>query len=422
MKRRNFIAAVGVSGLGLSINPMLAVAQQQKKFTEWGMPLPYEMVSASSIAFLKEKGWWPIKIGSQPGFTSLPVAGPKGFFKSRGLEVEVISFLSGPAINEAAAAGRIQGGIEGNLPFTSLIANNAQVKCLAIAAPVLKHSTMVPLNSPLKSLADIKQAPNKPLAFGIVAGSSAEFYFQEALKTNGLEVGKDVILKSLTPPDLLLMPDGLAGVVQWAPYTWTQTKVRKNAREIDTIFPYNFYQGNVWMIKEIIDKAPDVAQAFVDAYVEGILYSRYDEKDANAITEKDPMYKSFTPELIALLTRVVNNSYKPTWFYPFTDFWATENSRVSAWLAKSGRLKTLVTAEMYKEYFDTRFADRTMQKLGWKVPQRPPWIPANWAGKIGQLPYPSYPNEDNMTEPQLFPDKGDLISPWYFNGRNFKPS
>ena len=95
MKRRNFIAAVGVSGLGLSINPMLAVAQQQKKFTEWGMPLPYEMVSASSIAFLKEKGWWPIKIGSQPGFTSLPVAGPKGFFKSRGLEVEVISFLSG---------------------------------------------------------------------------------------------------------------------------------------------------------------------------------------------------------------------------------------------------------------------------------------------------------------------------------------
>ena len=64
------------------------------------------------------------------------------------------------------------------------------------------------------------------------------------------------------------------------------------------------------MIKEIIDKAPDVAQAFVDAYVEGILYSRYDEKDANAITEKDPMYKSFTPELIALLKRVVNNSYK----------------------------------------------------------------------------------------------------------------
>ena len=77
---------------------------------------------------------------------------------------------------------------------------------------------------------------------------------------------------------------------------------------------------------------------------------------------------------------------------------------------------------MFKEYFDRRFADRTMQKLGWKVPQIPPWIPANWTGKVGQLPYVSYPNEDNMKEPHLFPDKGDLISPWYFNGRNFKPS
>lgn len=417
MKRRDFIGAAGVGILGMAGAPLIANAQQ-KKLNDWGMPTPYDSVSATSIAWLKQKGWWPLKVGSQPGFTSLPVGVPKGFYKARGLEVEVIAFLSGPAINEAAAAGRIQGGIEGNLPFTSLIANAAPIRCLAVANPVLKHSTLVPLTSPLKSLADVKGMATKP-AFGIVSGSSAEFYFQEALRVHGLEVGRDLILKNLTPPDMLLMPEGLTGVVQWAPYTWEHTMVRKNAREIDTIFPYNFYQGNVWMSKEIIDNAPDVAQAFIDAYVEGILYSRYDPKDSIAITQQDAMHKRFSPELVTRLVTVVGNNYKPTWFYPNRAFWSAENSRVALWLNRSGRLQKLVTEQMYSDYFDTRFADNTLQKLGWKVPQTPPWIPANWSGKVGQIPYPAYANEDSMPAPQTFPEKGDLIRPWQFAGRNY---
>ncbi|MFZ1060373.1 MAG: ABC transporter substrate-binding protein, partial [Candidatus Rokuibacteriota bacterium] len=222
MKRREFVRIAGMGLAGSTVSHSLpALAQTGKSFTEWGWPQPYEPVSAASIKWLQGKGWWPIRFGSQPGFTSMPVAVPKGFFKARGLEFEVLPFLSGPAINEAAAASKIQGGLEGNFPFTSLIANDMPVRCLAILNPNVLHSTLVPPESPLKSIADLKGMSPTP-AFGLVTGSSAEFYFNVALQVHGMVPGKDVILKNLRPPDMLIMPRGLTGVVQWSPWVWDQ--------------------------------------------------------------------------------------------------------------------------------------------------------------------------------------------------------
>lgn len=419
MQRRDVIKLGGMTALGVAVSSKApAQTATTPKFTEWGWPLPYEQVSARSVAWMKQKGWWPLKMGSQPAFTSLPVAVPKGFMKARGLELEVLPFLSGPAINEAAAAGRIQAGMEGNLPFTSLIANESPIRCIAAVNPVLKHATLVPLNSPLKSLSDLKGMSPKP-AFGIVAGSSAEFYFQEALRAHGLEVGRDVTLKSLTPPDLLLLPEGLAGVVQWVPYVWDHLDFRKNARQIDSIFPYNMYMGNLWVSKEIIDNAPDVVQALLDGYAEGVNYTRYDPKDAIEITSQDGMHKRFPPEIVARIITKLNNLHKPTWWYPFRELWSKENSRVAEWLTTTGRLRKPVTEQLYASYFDTRFADVTFAKLGWKVPTTPPWIAQNWTGKIGQIPYPPYLTEDTMTQPASFPEAGDLVKAWYFAGKTY---
>ena len=421
MKRRDLVKLGGAAALGSAMGSAAlaqATAPADPRFTEWGWPQPYEKVSEKSIAWMKGKGWWPLQTGSQPAFTSMPVAVPKGFMKARGLEVEVKAFLSGPAINEAAAAGRIQAGLEGNLPFTSLIANESPIRCIAAVNPVLKHATLVPLNSPLKSLADVKGMSPKP-AFGIVTGSSAEFYFQEALRSHGLEVGRDLTLKSLTPPDLLLMPEGLAGVIQWVPYVWDHLDFRKNARQIDAIFPYNMYMGNLWIHKEIIDNAPDVVQALMDAYAEGVLYSRYNPADAIKITQQDAMHKRFPPEIVERIVTRLNNLHKPTWWYPFRDLWSKENARVAEWLTKSGRLRKPVTEQLYASYFDTRFADATFAKLGWKIPSAPPWIAPDWSGKIGQIPYPPYRNEDTLKQPQSFPEAGDLVKPWYFAGKTY---
>lgn len=420
MNRRNFLRRATVTLFASTlISPRRTVGQTTKTFTEWGWPQPYESVSAASIKWLQEKGWWPLRIGSQPGFSALPVAVPKGFLKVRGIELEVLPFLSGPAINEAATAGRIQAGLTGNFPFTTLIANEMPIRCVVVLNPNGPHMTLVPLDSPLKGLADVKEMSPTP-AFGLVTGSSAEFYFSIALRAHGMTPGKDVILKNLRPADMLIMPRGLTGVVQWASYNWDHIYERRNARKIDSIFPYNFFMGTYWMRQEILDRAPDVAQALVDAYVEGVLYTKFDPADAVRITQEDVMHKSIPPALVPRLLRTYNNLYKPTWPYLFKDFWTPENARVAAWLHETGRLQKVVTADTYSRFFEPRFISSTFGKLGWKIPDRPPFIPDNWPGKIGHIPYPPYYNEDTLQEPQAFPEKGDLVRPWYFAGKTYR--
>lgn len=421
MDRREFLVlgASSVAGAGLLGLQNSANAQTSGGFTQWGWPQPYERISEASIKFLKDKGWWPLEIGSQPGFTALPIATGKGLFKQRGLEANVNAFLSGPAINEAAVAGRVQVGVQGNFPYTTLLSRKFPVRCVAIANPNLKHATLVAPDSPLKSLADIKTMKEKP-SFGIVVGSSAEFYFTEALRAHGIDSAKDVVLKNMKPTDMLIMPAGLTGFVQWHPYVWEHLLTRKNARQIDAIYPYNFYMGNLWVRQELVDNAPDVVQALVDAYVEGILFTRANLSEANKVFQEDAIYKGYPPETINLINDKLNNLYKPTWFFPDGAFWSQENGRVAEWLNKTGRLPTLVTPDDYKNNFAPAFATRTFAKLGWKVPGRPTFIPADWKGKVGSPRYPDYPNEDTLSKQQAFPEAGDLQKDWMFGGKLYK--
>ena len=53
------LAAVAI-GAGTAI----AAAQSS---TDWGWPQPYEKVSDKSVAWLKEKGWWPLGVGHSSG-------------------------------------------------------------------------------------------------------------------------------------------------------------------------------------------------------------------------------------------------------------------------------------------------------------------------------------------------------------------
>ena len=417
MDRRQFLAFSASAAAGLSTFDHTRV-QAADSFTPWGWPQPYKRISDSSIKWLKDKGWWPLAIGNQPAFTGLPASVGKGFFAARGLEVVVNAFLSGPAINEAAAASRVQAGLEGNFPFTTLLSRGLPVRCVAIVNPNIKHATLVPPDSPLKSIADIKTMSEKP-AFGIVVGSSAEFYFSEALRSHGLDASKDVILKNMKPTDMLIMPAGLSGFVQWSPYVWDHLLVRKNARQIDSIFDYNFYMGNFWVRNELIENVPDVVQALVDGYAEGILFTRNDLAAANQVFKADAMYQGYPMEIINLLNERLNNLYKPNWFYPDAKFWSVENSRVAAWLHQTGRLTQLVTQQDYMANFAPEFATKTLNTLGWAIPARPCFLPEGWAGTVGTPPYPKYDNEDTISTSEPFPTKGDLVRDWMFGGKMY---
>ena len=400
------------------------VPASAQSFTDWGWPQPYERVSQKSVDWLKQKGWWPIGVGWQGPFsgqnTINVVMDKAGLLEQRGIEAKFQVFAAGPDVNEAVASARVQVGNGGNFPFTSLLDRGVPVKAIAVVAPNLKHSTVVPLDSNIKKLGDFKGS-NPPATIGIVTGSSAEFYFTQAAEVVGLQIGKDVILKNMPPSEQILMAKGIGAVVPWEPSVTIITEIRKTGTEVDTIFPYNFYEGRFYVRQELIDNVPDVVQSISDAFMEATLWIRLNPDKAADLLAAEPMLKNFGKELLLQQTKLYNNLYKPTYSYPFAAMWGEEDARIAKWLKERNRLTKALTANDYEASFDTRFMENTYQKLGWKIPTRAPFLPPNWSGKIGQLPYPEYANAVTLKEPQLWPEAGDLTRPWTFDGKTYKP-
>jgi len=417
--RFRILAATTLAALLSGIVPASA-----QSFTDWGWPQPYERVSQKSVDWLKQKGWWPIGVGWQGPFsgqnTINVVMDKAGLLEQRGIEAKFQVFAAGPDVNEAVASARVQVGNGGNFPFTSLLDRGVPVKAIAVVAPNLKHSTVVPLDSNIKKLADFKGS-NPPATIGIVTGSSAEFYFTQAAEVVGLQIGKDVILKNMPPSEQILMAKGIGAVVPWEPSVTIITENRKTGTEVDTIFPYNFYEGRFYVRQELIDNVPDVVQSISDAFMEATLWIRLNPDKAADLLAAEPMLKNFGKELLLQQTKLYNNLYKPTYSYPFAAMWGEEDARIAKWLKERNRLTKALTANDYEASFDTRFMENTYQKLGWKIPTRAPFLPPNWSGKIGQLPYPEYANAVTLKEPQLWPEAGDLTRPWIFNGKTYKP-
>jgi ABC-type nitrate/sulfonate/bicarbonate transport system substrate-binding protein len=418
---RWFAAPAAALMLGIGV-PVVAHAQQQ--FTDWGWPLPREQVSQKSIAWLKAKGWWPLSIAYQAPWsgqnTVNVIMDREHFLAQRGLETKTQAFDSGPAINEVMVSGRFQVGSGGNFPFSSLLDKKIPVTAIAIESPNLLHALIVPLNSRIHSFKDLKGS-NPPAAIGLVTGSSAEFYLQMAAVVNGVTIGKDIILKNMTPGDQMAMPEGLAGVVSWDPTAALITSQRKNGRIVDSIFPYNIYEGQYYVRNELVKNVPDVVQALSDAFVEATLWIRLHPRQAADLMAEVPQLKSYSKAILLGQVQTYNNLYKPTYVYPNAHFWGQVNAGVFHWLYENKRIVRPLNENDFVTAVDPSFMGKTFAKLGWAIPQQPPFIPAGWKGDPSKLPYPPYLTSENLKQPQAFPEKGDLLKPWSFNRKTFSP-
>lgn len=403
----------------------VTLAQAQSgKFTDWGWPLPYEKVSDKSVAWLKQKGWWPLQVAFQSPWSGQNnisiVIDKEGLLAKRGIEMKLTPFGSGPATNEVLVSGKVQVASAGNFPYTSLLDKQIPVKTIAIITPNILHATIVPLDSKIKSLADLKGS-NPPATIGIVTGSSAEFYFQEAAQVTGLQIGKDVILKNMPIGEQMALPKGIDAVVPWDAGASMIVQDRKTGRIIDSIYPYNMYEGNFVVRQELVDNVPDVVQALSDAYVESLLWTRLNLEGTVKHLQDDPSLKNFTKEILVQQTRVYNDLYKPTFVYPHGKFWGEANEPIFKWLYELKRIQHPLKAADFEKSVDARFMDKTFAKLGWTVPKTPPFIPAGWSGSLDKFPYPEYITPLNLKEPQPFPEKGDLTKPWSFGGKTYNP-
>ena len=233
------VRTVGRGSLRRAVGAAWLPAAAQS-FTDWGWPQPYEKVSDKSVAWLKQKGWWPLAVGWQGPFsgqnTINVVMDKAGLLEKRGLDAKFQVFAAGPDVNEAVAAARIQVGNGGNFPFTSLLDRGVPVRAIAVVAPNLKHSTVVPLR-----LAD---QDTRRLQGQQPAGDDRHRhrFVGRILFHPSRRSGRPADRQGCHPEEhaageQLLMVKGIGAVVPWEPSVTIITDDRKTGREVDTIFP-----------------------------------------------------------------------------------------------------------------------------------------------------------------------------------------
>jgi ABC-type nitrate/sulfonate/bicarbonate transport system substrate-binding protein len=421
------VAAPAVAG-AVEPSGVAAPAVATVKFTDWGWPQPYEQISDKSRRWLESKGWWPLNAAWIVVWSSEESIGnilqTERLLEKRGIETKWQTFVAAGFSNEAFIPGRIQLASTGALGVLALLSNKVPTRALAVHSPGLNHAATVPLDSPLKSLADLKgtKVLGRPAIVGTTTGSTNHFGFIAAAHYLGLTENQDYTLRSMPPGDLATGPKGIDVYTIWEPHVSYSTEILKVTRLLESLNPYYVYSGYYFARLEIEENAPDVLQLMTDAFVEAVLWAKANPDKALAALLSNPAYGRLSPGLIKKMTERYLFWPKPTVYYPFDDldgFWPKEEARISEWAFETGASKNKVTAADWKNVRRTGYMGATFEKLGWKVPQRPSFLPNDWSG-IGKLPYKPYAAE-LLQGPAPFPEPGELTKPWTFMGKTYFP-
>lgn len=402
--------------------PSLPTVAPARTFTDWGWPLPYVHVSPRSVDWLQSQHWWPLGVGFQVLWSGQDainaVIRDRRLLEQRGLQATFYPFLTGVSLDQGIAANRIQVGSVGDVPFIALIERSAPVAAIAVLTPNQLTGTIVPLVSPLKRFADLK---GSGLSIGVVVGSSESGYLTAAAAGNGLTVNQDFYLQPMDAGEQSTLPPTVAAVVPREPVVDLILTVRRTGRLIDDVFPYHFISGVVIVRRELVENVPDVVQAIADSVQEAILLIRYNPTEAVGSLAHDPIARNVPLSLMLQQTNVSTSLYKPTFAYPFVDFWAPSGTYLTNLLVASGQATQAIGIPAWNGLLLPQFLQSTYSRLGWRIPIRPPWIPSGWTGTVGQPPYPRYETVETLRNPQPWPEPGDLVHPWKFAGTTYYP-
>jgi len=173
-----------------------------------------------------------LKIGWVYAMANAPalIANEKGYFKQQGLDVELVSFTSGPLVHQALSAGSLDMAYIGSPPVYHWFSRGLHSRILA-KVNYGQAAVIARKDSGINSLADLK---GKKIA-GVRKGSGMDvllrgYVLGEAAK---LEPDKDVTIISM--PSGNMGPSVDTGVVDaafvWEPFT-SQWLIRGNAKVV----------------------------------------------------------------------------------------------------------------------------------------------------------------------------------------------
>lgn len=434
LSRRQVLAAGGAWAGGMTIAPMLgawttqAQARTAADFTSWGWPKPYTQVSQKSIDWLKAQGWWPLQVGWNPlwsdGNVTLFAMKHYNLLKQRGIEAEFKAFQLAPLFNEVFIPGKIQVAQGSSLGVLRLI--DLKIPTIAVATYSAQRLGLVAApNSPFKiGLSELKGQSllKRPAVVALPIGSILHQAFLSGVKLHGLKEGQDYTLKNAQLEDILTMPQGVDLFGIWEPNVIMMEEFLKNARVVEVLDKYLVSNGYSYLRGELEQNAPDVVQAYADAFVEARLIAKQKTDEMLAAFAQDPSQRGRDPKLIARDAQVHVIDPKPTLNIPFRNargFWAPLEAVQASILTDAGILKRRFTEADFETILRPQYLIKSFQTLGWKVPEQPAFLPAGWQGRAGQPPYPPYGLL--YMGKQAFPEKSDLTQDWYFDGKKYSP-
>ncbi len=248
----------------------------------WATPLLLGLFATPSASWSLEKvrlGYSGVGSGEEVHHFTKEV----GLFNKSGLDVEIVYIPGGSTVVQAMASGEVQFGRGSATEVVSAHMAGFQLKILAALIDKFVYSFVTPA-----TIAKPQDLKGRAVAISRF-GSGSDFITRMALKSWGLEPGKDVtILQVGNSPERLAAIVG--GKVHGSILSLSQTprakklglRVLADLSQIDTQYP----QGVLYVTSSLIEKRPDLIRSFLSAYVEGIRQFKTNKQVAYNIIAK----------------------------------------------------------------------------------------------------------------------------------------
>ena len=291
-----------------------------------------------------------IKIGLLPIDDSLPffVAEQEGYFASRGVKVELVTFNSANDKETALEAGAIDGDMTDLIVAALLVKGGTDIKVVSIALGADKSEgrfvlLAAPGSSDIRRIEDLKGVP-------IAVGNNTVIHYLSERLTTLAGFGEDDILTQ-NIPDLGLRLEALLGnKIQAAilPDPLASLAVLQGAAIIadDTLADENLSQSVVLFTQSAIDSKEAEIQKVMDACFEAMVFIN-DNPDSEAV--RGSLYK------FCRIPEVLQERYPTPSYTPRALPGADSLADVLDWMVYRGLLDS---AYSYDDMVDGRFVGK----------------------------------------------------------------
>lgn len=212
----------------------------------------------------------PLRIGHQKGGSLVLLKAQGTLEKKLGLQVQWIEFPAGPQLLEALNAGSIDIGSTGDSPPVFAQAGGTPlVYVAAVRGNPESQGILVPANSPIKTVADLK---GKKVAYN--KGSSAHFMLVKALEEAGVKY-TDVESVNLPPGDarVAFETGKIDAWVIWDPF-FSVARQSTNAKLIRDSKGLGFGRSFYLASKNLATNRTETLKAFLDEIQRVELWSK----------------------------------------------------------------------------------------------------------------------------------------------------